>query len=173
MSQWKEAGASIVIALALAAAVGVVALNYFPTSSIESILTGTPTSVASRTLPCGSPSVYCGGANIRSASLIVNGNNSVLQLTLDETGTMYIGSATVYLNGTVIGVPPASDNEPPGNINLNVQPGQQTVVVMTIPSSTVMIQAGRNYSVIAYTWEGPPDQRASDGNQESVIVTAK
>jgi len=128
--------------------------------------------VTSATLPCGSPGVYCGGVQLSSGSLTVNGNSSVLEVTLTETGNSYIGSATVYVNGTVIGVPPASEYEPPGNIILNVQAGEQAVLVLTIPNGVIQVQAGRTYSVLVYTWEGPPGQRASEGNSESINITA-
>jgi len=123
-------------------------------------------------LPCGSPGVYCGGSNITSASLTVNGSYSVLQLTLTELGNMYIGSATVYVNATVIGVPPASEYEPPGNIPLNVTSAQPAVLVLTIPNSTIPIHAGMTYSVMVYCWLGPPGERASSGDQASINIKA-
>jgi archaellum component FlaF (FlaF/FlaG flagellin family) len=135
---------------------------------------------ASTTSPCGSPGVYCGGFNITSASLTVNGSNSVLQVTIRETGNMYIGSATVYVNGTVIGNGPASSylppgnlqHEPPGNLPLNVQPGEQAVLVFTIPNSTISVKPGMTYSVLVYAWEGPPGQRASAGDSATIVVKA-
>jgi len=130
------------------------------------------TSVASRTLPCGSPGVTCGGVNITSASLTVNGSYSVLRVTVAETGSMYIGSATVYVNGTVIGVPPASEYEPPGNIPLDVQHGQQAVLVLTIANSTIPVHIGMTYSVVVYAWEGPPGQRASAGGPNFINIKA-
>jgi hypothetical protein len=103
---------------------------------------------------------------------VVNKSEAVLQLTLLEVGNMYIGSATVYVNGTVIGIPPASEYEPPGNILLNVQPGQQTVLVLTISNATIPIQVGRTYSIMVYGWLGPPGERASSGMPEYINVTA-
>jgi hypothetical protein len=69
---------------------------------------------------------------ITSGNLTVEENgSSILKVTVLEVGNMYIGSATVYINGTVLGTPPPSTEvsgtaiyEPPGNIALNVQPGQ-------------------------------------------------
>ena len=141
-----------------------------PSTITMSVTSSTITT--STTLPCGSPGVYCGGVQLTSGSLVVNGNSSVLQVTLTETGNSYIGSATVYVNGTAIGVPPAAEYEPPGNIILNAQPGQQAVLVLTIPNSTISIQSGRTYSVMVYTWEGPPGQRASEGSGQSISITA-
>jgi len=128
--------------------------------------------VGSATSPCGSPGVYCGNVQITSADLTVNRSGSVLHVTLLEVGNTYVGSATVYLNGAVIGIPPASEYEPPGNIILNVQPGQQAVLVLTIPGSSLSVQAGRTYSVLVYAWVGPPGERASSGVSDSVNVTA-
>jgi len=128
--------------------------------------------VSSVTLPCGSPGVYCGGFNITSASLTANGSYSVLRVSIQETGNSYIGSATVYVNGTVIGNPPASEYEPPGNIPLDVQPGQQAVLVLTIPNSTITIRSGMTYSVLVYGWEGPQGERASEGDQTTVNIKA-
>ena len=116
--------------------------------------------------------MYCGNIQITSANLTIGASDSFLQVTLLEVGNSYIGSATVYVNGTVIGVPPASQYEPPGNIILNVQPGQQVVLVLTIPSSTLSVQSGRTYSVLVYAWLGPPGQRASSGLPATVNVTA-
>jgi len=135
-------------------------------------VTSTTTAATTATSPCGSPGVYCGSIQLSSGSLAVNGNSSVLQVTVTEVGNSYIGSATVYVNGTVIGVPPASQYEPPGNIILDVQPGQQAVLVLTIQTSTIAIQSGRTYSVLVYAWLGPPGQRASSGLPQSINVTA-
>jgi hypothetical protein len=128
--------------------------------------------VGSTASPCGSPGVYCGNVQITSANLTVSGSGSVLRVTLLEVGNTYIGSATVYLNGTVIGSPPASEYEPPGNIILNVQPGQQAVLVLTIPGGSLSVQAGRTYSVLVYAWVGSPGGRASSGVSDSVNITA-
>ena len=122
--------------------------------------------------PCGSPGVYCGNFQITPGNLTVNGSSATLQVTLLEVGNMYIGSATVYVNGTVIGIPPASQYESPGNIALNVQPGQQTTLALTIPGSTMSVQAGRSYSVLVYAWEGPPGERASSGGPDTIALTA-
>ena len=172
----KEVGAAVTVAIALAAVIGLVAVDLFPSSNPTTAITSaTPTTssvVFSTAPPCGSPGVYCGGSQITSRSLTVHGNYSVLELTLSETGNMYIGSATVYVNGIVIGVPPASEYEPPGNIILNIQPGQQAVLVLTIPNSTLSIQVGRSYSILVYDWEGPPGQRASAGGPVEASVTA-
>jgi hypothetical protein len=178
MSEYKkEIGVAGAIAVIVALGVGLFAFAAFPsgpgtTSSASGTSVSNTTGIASTTSPCGSPGVYCGGFNITSASLSVNGIESVLQVTIRETGNMYIGSATVYVNGTVIGNPPASEYEPPGNIPLNVQPRQQVVMVLTIPNSTISIKAGMTYSVLVYAWEGPPGQRASAGDQVSVNVKA-
>ena len=118
---------------------------------------------SSTTSPCGSPGVYCGNVQITSGSLTVNGSDSILRVAILEVGNSYIGSATVYVNGTVIGVPPTSQYEPPGNIILNVQPGQGAVLTLTIPSNSLSVEAGRTYSIMVYAWLGPPGQRASSG----------
>jgi hypothetical protein len=108
---------------------------------------------------------------------VVNKSEAVLQLTLLEVGSMYIGSATVYINGTVIGIPPASppasEYGPPGNILLNVQPGQQAVLVLTIPNTTIPIQVGRTYSIMVYVWLGVPGEGVSAGMPEYINVTAR
>jgi hypothetical protein len=142
------------------------------TTTTTSVITSTTAGVSTIALPCGSPGVYCGGFNITSASLTVNGNYSVLQVTLNEIGNMYIGSATVYINGTVIGVPPASQYEPPGNVILNVTSAQPAVLVLTIPNSTIPIHPGMTYSVMVYAWEGPPGGYANSGGPTSINVTA-
>jgi len=142
------------------------------TSTTTNVTTSTSVGTETRALPCGSPGVYCGRPNITSASLTVNGSYSVLQVTLTEIGNSYIGSATVYVNGTVIGVPPASEYEPPGNIPLNVTSAQPAVLVLTIPSSTVAVHAGMTYSVTVYCWLGPPGERASAGDPASINVKA-
>ena len=85
---------------------------------------------------------------------------------------MYIGSATVSLNGTIIGLPSASVDQHPGNIILNVQPGQQTVLVLTIPNTTLSVQVGRTYSVVVYTWIGPPGESANSGEPDTINITA-
>ena len=181
----KEIGVAGAIAVILALGVGLLAFAAFPlgpgtTSSASGTSVSNTTGIASTTSPCGSPGVYCGGFNITSASLSVNGSENILQVTIRETGNMYIGSATVYVNGTVIGPGPASDylppgnlqHEPPGNLLLNVQPGEQAVLVLTIPNSTISIKSGMTYSVLVYDWEGPPGQRASAGDQASINVKA-
>ncbi len=124
------------------------------------------------TSPCGSQGVYCGDFQIVSGNLTASGSSSVLDVTLKETGNMWIGSATVYVNGTAIGTPPASQYEPPGNIALNVQPGQQTTLVLTIPSLTISVQVGKSYSVLVYAWEGPPGERANAGSPDTMTITA-
>ena len=178
MSEYKKeicvAGA---IAVIVALGVGLLAFVAFPlgpgtSSSASGTSVPNSTGIASTTAPCGSPGVYCGRANITSASLTVNGSYSVLQVTLTEIGNSYIGSATVYVNGTVIGIPPTSEYEPPGNIPLNVTSAQPAVLVLTIPNSTVAVHAGMTYSVMVYCWLGPPGERASAGDQASVNVKA-
>jgi len=139
---------------------------------IENNHQGSPVDGDTSTLPCSSPGVTCGGVNITSGSLTVNGSYSFLQVTVAETGNAYIGSATVYVNGTVIGVPPASEYEPPGNVPLDIQHGQQAVLVLTIPNSTIPVQAGMTYSVVVYAWEGSPGQRASAGGPNFINVKA-
>jgi hypothetical protein len=84
---------------------------------------------------------------------------------------MYIKSATVYVNGTVIGIPPPSEYGPPGNILLNVQPGEQAVLVLSISNSTIPIQTGRTYSVLVYGWMGLPSE-SNSGVPESINITA-
>lgn len=96
----------------------------------------------------------------------------MLQFTLTEIGNEYIGSATVYVNGTVIGTPPASQYEPPGNIMLNVQPDQSTVLVLIIPSSTISVNVGLTYSLMVYAWLGVLGQPANSGFPISANVTA-
>lgn len=127
---------------------------------------------SSTTGSCGSPGVYCGNASITSLSLKVGSNSSTLQFTLAEIGNEYIGSATVYVNGTVIGTPPTSEYAPPGNIMLNVTANQSTVLVLVIPASTISIQAGLSYSVMAYIWLGVPGQPADSGLATTSSVTA-
>jgi len=164
--------ALVVVALLAGAGVGyLVGVNASESQTGEST-TATSQGIGSRTLPCGSPGVTCGGVNITSASLTVNGSYSVLRVTVAETGNAYIGSATVYVNGTVIGVPPASEYEPPGNIPLDIQHGQQAVLVLTIPNSTISIYIGMTYSVDVYAWEGPPGQRASAGGPNFINIKA-
>jgi hypothetical protein len=167
----KETGVAVSVALVLAVLTGAVAIYAIPGAASTTNSTSNSTN-SSRTLPCGSPGVYCGRFNITSADLAVNGTYSVLRVTILEIGNVYIGSATVYVNGTVIGVPPASEYEPPGNIPLNVQPGQQAVLVLTIPNSTMPIQMGVTYSVMVYGWVGPPGERASAGIPASINITA-
>lgn len=132
------------------------------------------TTVASSTsgAPCGSPGAYCGSASITSVNLTVGNGSSTLQITLAEIGNMYIGSATVYVNGTVIGTPPASQYQPPGNIILNIQADQPAVLVLVIPTSTIAIHVGAIYSVLVYAWLGPPGQRANSGLPAPANVTA-
>jgi hypothetical protein len=183
----REMVGGVVVAVVLAAIVGGVAIYSFPSSPGSSTASNTTTvssffssttvysissSVTSATSPCGSPGVYCGRFEITSGSLFVNKSEATLQVTLLEVGNMYIGSATVYINGTVIGVPPASEYEPPGNIPLNVQPGQQAVLVLTISNSTISVQVGRTYPVMVYGWLGPPGERAGSGGGEYINVTA-
>ena len=102
----------------------------------------------------------------------MNGSYSVLQVTLTEIGNSYIGSATVYVNGVVIGIPPTSEYEPPGNIPLNVTSAQPAVLVLTIPNSAVAVHVGMTYSVMVYCWLGPPGERASAGDPASINVKA-
>jgi hypothetical protein len=170
-----EVGSAITIAIILAAIVGGVAIYSFPSSpspsSVSISTTSNTTTVASRTTPCGSPGAYCGRFEITSGSLLVNKSEAVLQVTLLEIGNMYIKSATVYVNGTVIGVPPASEYGPPGNILLNVQPGQQAVLVLSVLNSTIPIQVGRAYSVLVYGWMGLPGE-SNSGMPESINITA-
>jgi hypothetical protein len=110
---------------------------------------------------------------IISGDLTVEGNgSSVLKVTISEVGNMYIGSATVYVNGTAIGSPPASMDQPPGNIVLNVQPGQQTTLVLVIPNGTIPIQPGRIYSVIVYAWLGAPGGPAHGGGPDTIEIIA-
>ena len=176
----KEIGVAGAIAVVVALGVGLLAFAAFPlgpgtTSSASGTSVSNTTSIASRTLPCGSPEVYCGRANLTSAGLTVNGSYSVLQVTLTEIGNMYIGSATVSVNGSIIGLPPAStafEYGPPGNIPLNVTSAQPAVLVLTIPNSTVAVHAGMTYSVMVYCWLGPPGQRANSGDPASINVKA-
>lgn len=142
------------------------------TTAVSSATSETATSVASSTLPCGSPGVYCGRVQIVSGNLTVYANSSVLQVTLLEVGNMYIGSATVSLNGTIIGLPAVSIDQHPGNIILNVQPGQQTVLVLTIPNSTISVQVGETYSVTVYPWIGIPGEPANSGVPSIISITA-
>ena len=178
MSEYKkEIGVEGAIAVIVALGVGLLAFVAFPlgpgtSSSASGTSVPNSTGIASTTAPCGSPGVYCGRANITSASLTVNGSYSVLQVTLTEIGNSYIGSATVYVNGTVIGIPPTSEYEPPGNITLNVTSAQPAVLVLTIPNSTVAVHAGMTYSVMVYCWLGPPGERASAGDPASISVKA-
>ena len=178
MVESARVAVAVSAALVLAASLGVVAIYAFPASSVtasgtfSTMTISDTTTITSKTIPCGSPGVICGGVNITSASLTVNGSYSVLQVTVTETGNAYIGSATVYVNGTVIGVPPSSEYEPPGNIPLDIQGGQQAVLVITIPNSTISIHAGMTYSVVVYAWEGPPGQRASSGGPNTISVKA-
>ena len=130
------------------------------------------TAVSSATTPCGSPGVYCGAVAIAWANLTISGNQSVLDVGVKEIGNDYIGSATVYLNGTVIGVPPASNYSPPGNILLNIQANQTGTLRLVIPQSAIPVQVGMIYPVLVYVWLGPPGQRASSGNSATVNVTA-
>ena len=198
MSEYKkEIGVAGAIAVIVALGVGLLAFAAFPsgpgqtssasgtsvtntTGTVSTTSVSNTSGISSTAPPCGSPGVYCGGFNITSASLSVNGSEGVLQVTIRETGNMYIGSATVYVNGIVIGPGPASNylppgnlqHEPPGNLLLNVQPGEQAVLVLTIPNSTISIRSGMTYSVLVYDWEGPPGQRASAGGQASINVKA-
>jgi hypothetical protein len=130
------------------------------------------TAVSSATSPCGSPGVYCGAVAIVWANLTVNGNQSILEIDIQEIGSDYIGSATVYLNGTVIGVPPASEYSPPGNNLLNIQPNRTGILRLVIPQNTNPIQDGMTYPVLVYIWLGPPGQRASSGDSAMENVTA-
>ena len=169
----KEIGAGVVLAVILAAAMGAVAVYSFPSAG------GTEsTSIASRALPCGSQGVYCGRPEIQSATLATNGSASVLQIKLAEVGNDYIGSAIVYVNGSVIGVPPSNQSGagqygPPGNIILNVTSGNPAVLVLVIPNSTISVHAGATYSVMVYGWLGPPGQAASAGDSATVNVKAE
>jgi hypothetical protein len=178
----KEIGIAVSLAIILAGTLGAGAVYFFPyvtntnssntSSGNSSTVSSMSSSVSTAPPPCGSPGVYCGGFNITSASLTVRGNYSILQVTILETGNMYIGSATVSINGTIIGAPPASENEPPGNILLNIQPGQQAVLVLTIPNSTISIRAGLAYSVQVEDWEGAPGGPANAGGGTVTYVTA-
>lgn len=140
-------------------------------NSLTTSVNASTATMTSATAPCGSPGVYCGRPELSSASITVQGNYSVLQTTLSDVGNDYIGSVTIYVNGTVIGVPPASQFAP-GNIIVNIQPGQNGVIVLTIPESVIRVQVGKAYEIMAYDWEGPPGQRASAGNSATIIVTA-
>lgn len=186
----KEMASSVVLAVILALAFGWVATSYFPSqvittqtspqTTVTSIgmtstkisVTTSEKSVFSSTAPCGSSGAFCGGASIKSANLTVNGNTSTLEITLAEVGNDYIGSATVYVNGTVIGTPPSSEYQPPGNIILNIQPNESTVLVLVIQSSTLQIHVGVTYPILVYTWLGMPDGQANSGLPEIVNVTA-
>ena len=176
---------AIGVVLAVVSGTGVVysLISYLPaqggiqtpsqsTIASSSLTATTGPNVASVTAPCGSPGVYCGGFRILSGSLTVNGNSSVLQVTLQETGNMWIGGATVYVNGTRVG-PLSTPQAWPGNIQLNIQPGQTAVLVLTIPASTMPIQPGRTYTVSVNDWEGPPGERASAGGWGSINITAQ
>ena len=149
-----------------------------PLTTIVTTVASTTTAVSSSsvvssvTAPCGSSGVYCGSASIRSVSLTVGSNISTLEITLAEIGNDYIGSATVYLNGTVIGAQPASEYQPPGNIILNIQANQTATLVLVIPTSSIAIRVGMTYPVLVYAWLGPPGQRASSGLPALANVTA-
>jgi len=145
-----------------------VPLNQF-VSEVQAATTNSST-VAS-TEPCSAPGVYCGTFQITSGSLTVNGSSSVLQLTLLETGSESMTSATVYINGTVVGAHPTPASEPPGNIAISLVPKQQKVLTLTIPSSTIPILAGRTYTVLVYAWE-EQFGRAADSSQETVNIAA-
>jgi len=128
-------------------------------------------SVDSSTPPCSAPDVYCGTFQIMSGNLTANGDGSLLDLTLLETGNVYMSSATVYINGTVIGIPPAFAYEPPGNIGINLAPKQQTVLGLAVPNSTISIQAGSTYTVMVDAWVGSPG-KASTSSQETINIAA-
>jgi len=151
---------------------GAITISSFPNSTRTAVTSTTNLRSATSTAPCGSPRVYCGSITLSSGSLTANENSSVLQVTLTEVGNSYVGSATVYINGTVIGVPPISKYEPLGNIILNLEPGQQAILVLMIPSTTIQIQQGTTYSVLVYAWLGPPGQRASAGSLDIINITA-
>jgi len=160
----------LVVAIVAGAGAGyLVGVNVSGNQTSQNTVTA---SIASRIASCGSPGVYCGGIGITSASLTVNGNYSVLQVTVVEIGNSVIGSATVYVNGTVIGIPPAAEYEPPGNIILNVTSAQPAVLVLTIPGSTIPIHAGMTYSVLVYGWLGSSAQGARAGDQATVNIKA-
>ena len=144
-----------------------------PTVTTTLTLITNKSSQSSRTLPCGSPGVFCGAVSIAWANLTVSGNESTLEVGLTEIGNMYIGSATVYVNGTVLGSPPADEYAPPGNIMLDIQSNQTGTINLVIPQSLIQIQAGTIYPIVVYAWLGPPGERASSGDSAMANVTAQ
>ena len=170
----REIGAAVTVAILLAVALGAIAIYSFPGAATGTLTTSASNSQSSTSTapPCGSPGACGGSITLSSGRLTVDGDSSELQVTLAEVGNSYVGSATVYIDGTVIGVPPASEYEPPGNIALNVQPGQDVILALTIPSSTISIQQGKTYSVLVYSWLGSLGQRASAGLPASINITA-
>jgi hypothetical protein len=144
-----------------------------PTITTTLTLITNKSSSSSATRPCGSSGVYCGTVLIAWANLTVSGNESTLEVGVTEVGNMYIGSATVYVNGTVIGTPPASEYAPPGNIMLDIQSNQTGTIHLVIAQSLINIQAGMNYSILVYAWLGPPGERASSGDSAMANVTAQ
>ena len=88
------------------------------------------TSASTTTETCSAPGsppgsgAACGGFTVFAASLAVGGSGAILDFSIQDTGNMNVGGATVYLNGTMIG---------PGNITLDLQPGPVEVVTLTHP----------------------------------------
>lgn len=164
-AQPRRSHARLAIAIvAAAAAVSVATLGY---SYLTTATTATFTGI---TESCGSPGVYCGNIQLSSGSIMENGSTGTLKVTLAEVGNEYIKSAAVYVNGTVLGIPPASQGA--GNIGLDVQPGQSTVLSLTIPNSTIPIQVGRTYSVVVRAWLSPPGGGPTGDMGASLNITA-
>ena len=125
---------------------------------------------ATTTLPCSAPDVYCGTFEISSANLTAEGNHSVLNITLLESGSVYMSSATAYINGTIIGTP-VSISKQPGNIAVSLVPKQQTTLSITIPSTTMQVQGGGAYNITVYAWVGTPSKPQSYTDTPQSVVT--
>ena len=151
MSEYKkEVAASVAVAFLLAAGLGAMALNFFPGPG--SGYSGT-TTIASRTLPCGSPGVYCGSFTLSNASLTLNGNETTSQFVLTNTGNELIANETVYLFS---GSHPLNETLPTTyiferSITVRLGPGERSQVLIDASGISRQIVPGATYTIVVYT----------------------
>ena len=144
-------------------------------SSVTSVITSTVSSTiatSSSTVTSGSSSASYGSFSITEVSLSTGNNSSTLDITLQAIGSVYIGSATISVNNTIIGTPPASMSQPPGNIMLDIQPNQSSTIVLVIPDSTIPIYHGMTCYVLVYAWLGTPGGPTDTGQVRPASVSA-
>jgi len=109
----------------------------------------------SRTLPCGSPGVICGGSKVVSDSLVTYMNgSSALTMTVQNVGYgNLITSLQVTVNNTSKTVV--------GTASTHLKPGNQTTVSFLLTPNEIQVSPGKTYTFVLDAWDGASEDSGS------------